>query len=153
MNLKELYDNDYHEWLKANISLLKESKFDEIDLNNIIVELEGFCCKHKRESREALINVFIELLSWDIQCSHRCETKKLGFNFEMRGLKETINESPSLKAYIEKKIDDLFEIAKNRYMIQTGFSISILPEKVKYKLDEILELKLEVREDFKVFGA
>lgn len=153
MNLKELYDNDFQDWLKTNISLLKDSKFDEIDLFNIIVELEGLKAEHKREAREALIITLMELLTWDIQSSYRCEAKKIDFKVESSSLKTIIEDSPSIKNYLEEEIDDIFDQAKNRYMIQTGFSISILPEKVKYTLDEILNLKLEVREDFKVFGA
>ncbi len=40
-DLKSLYEIDDHLWLKETIELLKESRFNELDLEHLIEELES----------------------------------------------------------------------------------------------------------------
>ena len=46
-NLKQLYEIDDHLWLLENIELLKQQKFKELDLENLIEELESLARKDK----------------------------------------------------------------------------------------------------------
>lgn len=41
MNIKALYETDFNSWIQENILLLKQSRFNEIDSENLIEELEG----------------------------------------------------------------------------------------------------------------
>ena len=47
INLKELYEIDDNLWLEETVKLLKEKKFTELDLENLIEELESLARRDK----------------------------------------------------------------------------------------------------------
>ena len=52
VDLKQLYEIDDYLWIEETVKLLKEKKFNELDLDNLIEELEslGSEKKHKINS-------------------------------------------------------------------------------------------------------
>ena len=40
MNLKREYEQDFHQWIEHHITLLKQGRFNEIDAEHLIEELE-----------------------------------------------------------------------------------------------------------------
>jgi Domain of unknown function DUF29. len=49
--ITSLYDQDFYLWLQTTINILKEGKFAEVDLENILEELEKY-----GEKREKCLN-------------------------------------------------------------------------------------------------
>ena len=45
MNIKTLYEQDFYSWIQHHVALLKDARFDEIDVDNLIEELEGMAKK------------------------------------------------------------------------------------------------------------
>ncbi|NQZ63110.1 DUF29 family protein, partial [Crocosphaera sp.] len=48
-NLKELYEVDDYLWIQKTIKLLKEKKFNELDTENLIEELEDLGRERKNK--------------------------------------------------------------------------------------------------------
>jgi hypothetical protein len=67
MNIKTLYEQDFYSWIQHHVALLKESRFDEIDADNLIEELEGMAKKDERELISRLIILIAHLLKWQYQ--------------------------------------------------------------------------------------
>lgn len=67
MNIKTLYEQDFYSWIQHHVALLKDSRFDEIDVDNLIEELEGMAKKDERELISRLIILIAHLLKWQSQ--------------------------------------------------------------------------------------
>jgi hypothetical protein len=67
MNIKTLYEQDFYSWVQHHVALLKDSRFDEIDVDNLIEELEGMAKKDERELISRLIILIAHLLKWRYQ--------------------------------------------------------------------------------------
>ena len=51
-NLQQLYETDDYLWLLETIDLLKQGRFDEVDLENLIEELEDLGNEKKNAVRK-----------------------------------------------------------------------------------------------------
>ncbi|NES08104.1 MAG: DUF29 family protein, partial [Okeania sp. SIO2F4] len=47
-NLISLYENEYEQWLVKTINLLKENRFNELDKEHLIEELEELSRREKK---------------------------------------------------------------------------------------------------------
>ena len=59
-----LYKQDYYQWLIQTAELLKEKKFTQLDLENLIEEIESLGKSEKRAISSNLIIVLLHLLKW-----------------------------------------------------------------------------------------
>lgn len=53
------YDEDFNQWVEQTIALLKARRFEELDIDNLIDELEGIS---KRDRREILSRLKVLLM-------------------------------------------------------------------------------------------
>lgn len=71
MNIKALYEQDFHSWIQHHITLLKDLKFSDIDIDHLIEELEGMGKRAKRELVSRFIILIAHLLKWQYQAEMR----------------------------------------------------------------------------------
>ncbi len=61
-NLKELYEMDDYLWIQETVELLKQNKFNELDLENLIEELEDLGRERKLAVKSLLQQIIRHLL-------------------------------------------------------------------------------------------
>ena len=71
MNIQTLYEQDFYSWIQHHVALLKDSRFNEIDVDNLIEELEGMAKKDERELISRLIILIAHLLKWQYQADRQ----------------------------------------------------------------------------------
>ncbi|EDX76487.1 conserved domain protein, putative [Coleofasciculus chthonoplastes PCC 7420] len=64
MNLASLYEVEYDQWLARTISLLKENRFNELDKDHLIEELEDLSRREKKTVERFLEQIIRHLLLW-----------------------------------------------------------------------------------------
>lgn len=84
MKLKELYEVDDSLWLEETIKLLKNKKFQELDLDNLIEELESLAKRDKLAMASLLEQIIRHLLLleyWDSEYerSYRQQAEVVSF--------------------------------------------------------------------------
>jgi hypothetical protein len=62
-----LYSRDFALWLRAQATLLRERKFDLLDVDNLAEEVEGMARKEHRELRNRLKVILTHLLKCKFQ--------------------------------------------------------------------------------------
>lgn len=97
---KTLYDQDFVAWLDDTVIKLKQQRFEQIDLESLIEEIEGLAARDRRELRNRL----------EVLLSHLLKRLYLNLPNDYRGWESTIREqrrqlrillsqSPSLRNY------------------------------------------------------
>lgn len=65
------YDQDFYAWTQEQATLLKEKRFTELDLENLVEEVESMGRSEKRELESRLSVLMAHLLQWYYQPENR----------------------------------------------------------------------------------
>lgn len=65
------YDSDFLLWINSQVELLRAKKFDQLDLNNLIEELDAMARRDKRELASRIETVIVHLLKCKAQPGQR----------------------------------------------------------------------------------
>ncbi len=63
--LKELYNKDFPLWVEINANLLREGKYDKVDWENLIEEIEDMGLRHLEACISYLAIILEHLYKWD----------------------------------------------------------------------------------------
>ncbi|HZA66496.1 MAG TPA: DUF29 domain-containing protein [Geminicoccaceae bacterium] len=59
---KDLYEADFYVWARNQAELLRDKRFDELDLANLIEEVEDLAGAMRRSARNRTITIMVHLL-------------------------------------------------------------------------------------------
>jgi hypothetical protein len=131
-----LHEQDYDRWLEEQVLLLRERKFIELDIDNLIEELEDLGNEQKR-AVESLVMRTIEHL---LYCEYWEVEKERNINHwrgEIRSFRKQLKRrlTTNLKNHLISCWQELCIDAKDIAQDKTGLS---LPD-VIYSLEEVLD--------------
>jgi len=133
------YEQDFYSWLCHNISLLREGRLSEADVENIAEELDGMSKSQQRELISRLKILFIHLLKWQFQPDRRSNSWK-GTIVEQRSqIRQLLKISPSLKNRIDEKIVDAYTDAVEYASLETGIPQSDFPQTCPYFFEQAVD--------------
>ncbi|MBF0317936.1 MAG: DUF29 domain-containing protein [Nitrospirae bacterium] len=135
----DLYDVDFYQWAFYNADLLRQGRFTEIDLENIIEELESMGRNNKRELASRLMVLTMHLLKWQYQQKRRGESWSTTIGNQRTEIKLLLTDNPSLKNNIEAIIAKGFIEAKRRFEKETGINTRELPETCPYTFEQLID--------------
>jgi hypothetical protein len=97
------YDRDYFEWTQEQSRLLKERKFDLLDIENLAEEIESLGKSDRRKLESLLFRLLEHLLKRRYVGMQECYR---GWDIEIRNfsreIQKLLKDSPSLKNYIKE---------------------------------------------------
>lgn len=138
LELKEIYEQDFNQWLKITANLLQQKKFKEIDLDNLIIELESMGKSNKRELISRLIILIMHLLKWKYQPQKQSKSWLSTINEQRLQLELILEQNPSLKREIEQIITQRYEKARKMASQETRLGLQLFPSENPFNLTEIL---------------
>ncbi len=127
------YDNDLYTWSLEQAALLRQRKFDQIDLEHIIEEIEDMSKSEKRALVSFLENLLMHLLKWYYQPSKRSRSWELTIIEQRRRLVEHLEENPGLKGKLTESIEKAYFYARSGAEKETGLSASTFPEECPWE--------------------
>ncbi|BAP54684.1 hypothetical protein THII_0387 [Thioploca ingrica] len=92
MNWKLEYEQDFHQWIEHHITLLRDGRLNEIDVEHLIEELEGMAGRDRNELVSRLKILIAHLLKWQFQLQQLSERWK---EFDGRSWQRSIIEQRS----------------------------------------------------------
>ena len=143
MNTKQYYSNfaqqDYYLWLDKMADLLRNKKFSELDLDNLIEEIESMGISEKNALRSNLRVVLMHLLKYKFQPQKRSNSWLYTIYEHRLRLQEAFLDSPSLKGYYLEVLANCYQHARTEAAIETGLTVAIFPTDCPFSVDEILD--------------
>lgn len=135
-----LYEQDFYRWTLETACLLKRRKFEEIDLNALIEEIEALGRSEKRAIKSYLVVVIKHLLKWQYQPSQRSGSQKGSIRNSRNHLLELLEENPSLKGdFVVESIAKVYQAAKEEASDETTIFLDNFPLKCPYSIEQILD--------------
>ncbi len=140
-NLKtrsNLYETDFALWIEQTVQLLRSAKFEEVDWENVIEEIESLGRSEKRALRSQVTRIIMHLLKWDYQQSRRSNSWRGSIVEGRIQIKELLQDSPSLKPYLGDVLTKCYQDAVGWASAETRLPIETFPVECPYSIDEIL---------------
>jgi Domain of unknown function DUF29 len=109
---KNLYDEDFFVWSQKQAELLRDHRFDELDLANLIEEVEDLAGALERSVRSRARTIMEHLLK--LQHSPT-QDPRLGWRATIRNQRsELLNDlTPSLRRHLADSLSDLYDRARH----------------------------------------
>jgi hypothetical protein len=139
LDLKTLYEIDDSLWLEETIELLKAKKFDALDLDNLIEELEDLGNEKKFRVASFLQQIIRHCLLLQFWTRER-EYNQAHWRSEIINFKDELNTylTTNLRNYLEHNLATIYEKAL-RYLRQKTDNKVNFPDTCPYSLEELLD--------------
>ena len=135
----DLYDRDFYAWTKQQAELLRDHRFDDLDLVNLIEEIASVGRSDKREIESRLTVLIAHLLKWKFQPGMRSNGWSGTIREQRRRIARIVADSPSLAAYPTDLLDDVHLSARLAASTETGIAFDVFPESCPFTMQEILD--------------
>jgi hypothetical protein len=134
-----LYDQDFYLWIETTAKQLKEGRFSDVDIENLIEEIESMGRSEKHALESNLVVILMHLLKYKYQPEKRSNSWKGTIREHRRRLTRTFKDSPSLKPYFQEVFTDCYQDARKQASDETGLSIDTFPVDSPFAADECLD--------------
>jgi hypothetical protein len=138
---KVLYETDFYAWTREQARLLRERRWDDLDLENLVDEVESVGGSEKREIRNRLTKLIAHLLKWQYQPGSRGSSWRTTIRDQRRELAEIIHDSPSLRAYVHKQARERYLSGRLEAADETGIAFGLFPDECPFTPEQVLSLE------------
>lgn len=139
MNTKTLYEQDYDAWLTHTASLLRSGRISELDIDSLAEEIEGMSRSERQALRSNLVILLIHLLKYTYQPQKHSTSWISSINEHRRRIEFALEDSPSLKPYLEKVFSDCYKKARRDAAQETDLPLYAFPETSLFTIEQSLD--------------
>lgn len=105
------HDIDFYQWINQQATLLKEQRFDQLDINNLILELKSISRMERRYLETYVEHLLCYLLIWRFSPAYRTKQLELDIDEQRLRIQHIFQESPSLEVCLEDIITRIYPLA------------------------------------------
>lgn len=131
------YLDDYAAWLAMQAGLLREGRYNELDVEHLLEELDSLAGSDFKSFVSAIRIVLIHMLKWDIQSDLQSVSWATSIRSHRDQMMDELERSPSYKARIEEAIAKAYRRARVVASDQTGLPIKSFPEVCPFSWSEV----------------
>lgn len=132
-------DDDFALWATEQAALLRRGRFDRVDVENVMGELEYLGTSQKSEIESRLRVLLAHLLKWQFQPEQRSNSWRATLIEQRTEIAEVIRRSPSLKRHSDDAVSAAYKIAALRASGETGLPSTAFPDACPYTIEQILD--------------
>lgn len=140
------YLEDYGAWITAQIELIRDGQFDELDLEHLLEEVEGLARSNFDAFKSAIRIVLIHMLRWDVQPEYRIRSWATSINGHRIRVVEALEESPSYKSRVDEAVRKAYRLARYHAAKKTRRSVEHFPDTCPFTFDEIMTREHHLRD-------
>ena len=126
------YEQDYAAWLDRQIGLLRERRFDELDLTNLLDEVESLGRSDFKSFVSAIEIVLLHMLKWDHQPQKRTRSWQGSILEHRRRIDRELKDSLSYRNRVDDAVARAYDAAQAKAVSETGLPLATFPEACPY---------------------
>lgn len=136
--MTKLYDRDFYLWIETTATQLKQQKFEEVDWENLIEELEALGRSEKRAVKSYLVVLLLYLLKWEYQPEYRSRSWATSVRNSRRELQKLLQDNPSLAGdFLVRSLPEAYEEAREKASEETTIFLENFPVECPYYLTQL----------------
>jgi hypothetical protein len=136
-----LYDQDLYLWWVKTADLLKQKRFEELDLENLIEEIESMGKRERRELANRLTTIIEHLLKlsyWTEVKEENARGWRVTIVEQRRQIIRLLGDSPSFKPWLEEIFLECYEVARKDTIKANKLPENIFTIQPFFTLQELL---------------
>lgn len=134
-----LHGADFFEWTRQQARLLREKRFADLDLDNLIDEVEAVGSSEKSEIESRLDVLLAHLVKWKYQPGARSSSWIGTIAEQRRRIGRRLRASPSLQPYPAEVFADSYLAARLLAARETGMDVTLFPEQPPFTIEQALD--------------
>ncbi len=135
----EDYESDVVLWFEKQVELLRAGKYDQLDRDNLIEELEAMPARDRRELGSRLRVLVIHLLKCNYQPEKISVSWLTTINTQRFEIADLLDQSPSLRREIAARALRAYPSAVRAAALETGLAESAFPNENPFSPDQLLD--------------
>jgi Domain of unknown function DUF29 len=132
------YTEDFSLWVQQTVQLLRARRWQEIDVEHLIEEVEDLGKSERRGIASQLTRLLLYLLKWQYQPQRRSDSWLDSITDARTQIALAIEDSPSLQGYPAAQLERRYQAACRKAAEQTHLPLSTFPEVCAYPLESVL---------------
>jgi Domain of unknown function DUF29 len=133
------YTTDFTLWAEQTAQLLRENRWQEIDLETLAEEIEGLGKSERRGIVSQFIRLLLHLLKWQYQPQRRSDSWLDSITDARTQIELAIADSPTLRNYPAEQLEYSYRRARQQAAQQTKLPLSVFPESCPYSIDRVFQ--------------
>ena len=133
-----LYDTDVYSWALEQARLIREGRWDEIDLDNVAEEIESVGKSEHNALESSLARVIQHMLKWDYQEGKRTRSWVGSIDVDRVRATLRLEKNPGLKSELDDIMRSAYRLAVAYARKDTGLSRSVFPESCAYDFEAVM---------------
>ncbi|CAK0757943.1 conserved hypothetical protein [Gammaproteobacteria bacterium] len=139
--MAELYTHDFHAWALQAAELVRNRRFEDINLEELAEELEALGNQERKEVANRLVILLAHLLKWEFQPAHRGSSWRGTIIEQRKQIFRQLQYSPSIKPHLQAAIEDAYPDAVDIAVDETDLPPATFPSNCHYAIEQILDKK------------
>jgi hypothetical protein len=131
-----LYEADFYTWALEQAALLRERRFDELDLENLREEVEDLGRRQADELGSRYATLLQHLLKWEFQPERRSNSWAGTIGRSRRKIAEHVAANPGLKPRRADLFANAYADGRADAAIETNLPLEHFPAENPYTLDQ-----------------
>ena len=127
-----LYQSDFYTWARQQADMLRAGRFDAIDAEHLIEELEAMGSRERRELANRLTVLLMHLLTWQFQPDRRGASWSLTIRVQRLDIADLLNDEPGLTPEIPQAFEKAYRKARLLTAKEAGMDEATFPEQSPY---------------------
>lgn len=146
-HLSTLYETSYSSWAQLNAELLREHRFEELDIEHLLEELSDMGKSERHELESRLLVLLAHLLKWHYQYHTLAErwrefkgdSWRATIIEQRKRLTLRLRKSPGLKSILDVTIAEIYPDAVDLASDETGLPLDTFPSECPYRTEQVLD--------------
>lgn len=135
------YHTDFVAWAEETAQLLRQRRFDELDLEALVEEVEGLAKRDRKALRSQLQPLLVHLLTWHYLPNDLARTRgNWGTTITQarNEIADDLEDSPSLRSYPAAVLDRVYHRARREARDQSQLDLATFPAQCLWPIEYIL---------------
>jgi hypothetical protein len=136
-----LYEEDFYLWINETTQLIKENRFEEVDWENLIEEIESMGRSERKEIKNrliVLIDHLLKLMYWEEEKVYNARGWRKTIVEQRRQISFSIEDSPSLRSLLGEIFLDCYHIAREDMLRKYQLSSDIFPIDPPFTIEDVV---------------
>jgi hypothetical protein len=135
----DLYEIDFYVWTQEQARLLRERRWTDLDLNNLVDEVASVGKSEEREIESRLEVLIAHLLKWKFQPGGRGNSWRNTISEQRRRLARIAKDSPSLDNFLKEETVASYRAGRLKAADDTGIAFGLFPEQSPFTTEQVLD--------------
>ena len=136
-----LHERDFYTWTHRQADLLREGRFNELDITHLIEELESMGARERRELGNRLAVLLAHLLKWQCQPERRGNSWKRTLKIQRIEINDLLADNPGLKSELNEIFAKAYQKARVLAADETSLDEAAFPGEAPFALQATLDLE------------